>query len=496
MFSLLKIDKLVIKAFFGPFFLSFAIVLFILLIVFMSHYFEDLAGKDLGWGIYAKLFGYFALVITPQALPLAVLLAALMSFGDLGENYEITAVKSAGIPLTRLLIPMGCFAVLITIGAYLFNNYIAPEANLKAFSLMYDVRQKKPTLEFKEGGFYNDLPDYKIRVERKGRQENDSTVYGVMIYDHTSQRGNSDLILADTGKMYTILDNNYLVMELRRGNKFSEYSGQNTGKKEFVRDEFLDARFVFSLASLGMNETPEELFKSHKIMKRVHELGFIADSLDKQSLIQAHNLAESTKPYFDYQFAADRAKYFFSPQDSVPNDYLQYRKNLTRADYGLIYERAISKTQNLKSLGTTNKDRIGYLTRESKSFRVEQHKRFSTSIACFIMFLIGAPLGSIIRKGGLGVPVLISIIFFLLYYFISITGEKYGREGVTPLIVGAWAADAILLFFGLLFLMQARVDSRLFDADAYLVWLNRHLPWLMAKLLGPNPVSQKPAQTL
>jgi lipopolysaccharide export system permease protein len=473
MLRLTKIDKLVIKAFLGPFFLSFAIVLFILLIVFMSHYFEDLAGKDLGWEIYAKLFGYFALVITPQALPLAVLLAALMSFGNLGENYEITAVKSAGIPLTRLLVPMGLFAVLITVGAYLFNNYIAPEANLKAFSLMYDVRQKKPTLEFKEGGFYNDLPDYKIRIERKGRQQNDSMVYGVMIYDHTSQRGNTDLILADTGKMYTIMDNNYLVMELRRGNKFSEFSSSGSNKKEFVRDEFLDAKFVFSLASLGLNETPEELFKSHKIMKRVHELAFIADSLADQSRKLALNLAESTKPYFDYQFAVDRPKYPQSAQDSVPTDYLQYRPNLLRGDYAMVFERAVSKVQNLKSLGLTNKDRIGFHARESKSFRVEQHKRFTTSIACFIMFLIGAPLGSIIRKGGLGVPVLISIIFFLLYYFISITGEKYAREGITPLIPGTWAADTILLGFGVLFLLQARVDSRLFDADAYLVWFGQ-----------------------
>ncbi|MCU0449679.1 MAG: LptF/LptG family permease [Bernardetiaceae bacterium] len=282
-----KVDKLVVKAFLGPFFLSFAIVLFILLIVFMSHYFEDLAGKDLGWEVYAQLFGFFALVITPQALPLAVLLAALMSFGNLGENYEITAVKSAGVPLTRLLIPMGIFAVLITGGAFLFNNYIAPRANLEAYSLMYDVRQKKPTLEFKEGGFYNDLPDYKIRIERKGRQANDSTVYGV--------------IVADTGKMYTIYDNNFLVMDLTSGTKFSEYNSQGTGKKEFVRDEFRHAKFVFSLASLGLQQTPQQLFEGHKIMKRVDQLAKIADSLEGQQRQHHDNLAQvrtgpSTRP--------------------------------------------------------------------------------------------------------------------------------------------------------------------------------------------------------
>jgi lipopolysaccharide export system permease protein len=478
-----KVDKLVVKAFLGPFFLSFAIVLFILLIVFMSHYFEDLAGKDLGWEVYAQLFGFFALVITPQALPLAVLLAALMSFGNLGENYEITAVKSAGVPLTRLLIPMGIFAVLITGGAFLFNNYIAPRANLEAYSLMYDVRQKKPTLEFKEGGFYNDLPDYKIRIERKGRQANDSTVYGVMIYDHSQHRGNTDLIVADTGKMYTIYDNNFLVMDLTSGTKFSEYNSQGTGKKEFVRDEFRHAKFVFSLASLGLQQTPQQLFEGHKIMKRVDQLAKIADSLEGQQRQHHDNLAQVSKPYFDYMFAADRAKHPASAQDSVPLDYFKYRPHVIKGDYDIIFDRAISKNQNLKSLAATAKDRVGYYSREAKSFRVEQHKRFTMSIACFIMFLIGAPLGSIIRKGGLGVPVLVSIIFFLLYYFISITGEKYAREGVTPLIVGAWAADFVLVLFGLLFYFQARIDSRLFDTDAYLVVFNRL--WQRLRSLRP-----------
>ncbi|MCU0449678.1 MAG: LptF/LptG family permease [Bernardetiaceae bacterium] len=167
----------------------------------------------------------------------------------------------------------------------------------------------------------------------------------------------------------------------------------------------------------------------------------------------------------------------------MPLDYFKYRPHVIKGDYDIIFDRAISKNQNLKSLAATAKDRVGYYSREAKSFRVEQHKRFTMSIACFIMFLIGAPLGSIIRKGGLGVPVLVSIIFFLLYYFISITGEKYAREGVTPLIVGAWAADFVLVLFGLLFYFQARIDSRLFDTDAYLVVFNRL--WQRLRSLRP-----------
>lgn len=468
-----KIDKLVSKAFFAPLLLNFAIVLFVLLVVFMSHYFEDLAGKDLGADVYLKLFFYFGLVLTPQALPLAVLLSTLMSFGNLGEHFEITAVKSAGIPLTRLLMPMGFYALLITGGAFMFNNYVVPFGNLKAFRLIYDVKQTKPTLEFKEGGFYNDLPDYKIRIERKGRGKNDSTVYGVMIYDHSQQRGNTDLILADSGKMYTMLDNNYLVMELKSGHRFSEYGSPSSGKNEYVRDAFSDAKFVFSLATLGMKETPEDLFRTHKYMKNVSELGFIADSLEQESAKHGQGLVEVTKPYFDYQFSVERPKNPESKTDSASDNFFEYRANLQSGDYEMLFERALNKARNLQSMAGSNRERIAYFAKEGRSFRVEQQHRFTMSVACFIMFLIGAPLGSIIKKGGLGVPVLVSIIFFLIFYFITITGEKYAREGLTNLVLGSWAADMVLLLFGLLFLLQARNDSRLFDTDAYIVAIGR-----------------------
>lgn len=467
-----KIDKLVSKAFYGIFLLSYAVVLFILLTFVMSQYFEDFVGKDLGWEIYAQLFFYFGLVLTPQALPLAVLLASLMAFGNLGEHSEITAVKAAGIPLTRLMLPMGIYAVLITVGAFLFNNHFAPYANLKAYSLMYDVRQKKPALEFKEGGFYTDLPDYRIRIERKGRNA-DSMVYGVMIYDHSKQRGNTDVILADTGKIYTILNNNFLVMELWNGNRFSEYFGQNSDRREFIRDSFRKAKFVFSLSALGMQKTDEELFLSHKIMKNVSELQTVADSLRRELERYQNPLYNDLKPYYDYQFNADRAKYPASPQDSVSVDFLQWKDSVTRSDIDLLFDRAITKTRNIESLANIAQDRITYYDKEERSFRLEQHHRFTMSVACLMMFLIGAPLGAIIKRGGLGVPVLVSIIFFIVFYVINITGGHYAKEGATSVVIGAWIADAILLLFGIWFFRQAQQDSRLFDFDAYLVWFSR-----------------------
>ncbi|MCS7018201.1 MAG: LptF/LptG family permease [Cytophagales bacterium] len=467
-----KVDKLVSKAFYGIFLLSYAVVLFILLTFVMSQYFEDFVGKDLGWEVFAQLFFYFGLVLTPQALPLAVLLASLMAFGNLGENSEITAVKAAGIPLTRLMLPMGVYALLITVGAFLFNNHFAPYANLKAYSLMYDVRQKKPALEFKEGGFYTDLPDYRIRIERKSRST-DSIVYGVMIYDHTKQRGNTDVILADTGKIYTIMDNNFLVMELWNGNRFAEYFGQNTDRKEFVRDHFQKAKFVFSLAALGMQKTDEELFLSHKIMKNVSELEVVADSLNNELQRYQMPLFNDLKPYYDYQFNADRAKYPANEQDSVSTDFMQWKDSVTRSDVDLLFERALTKTRNIESLATIAQERISYYDKEERNFRLEQHHRFTMSVACLMMFLIGAPLGAIIKRGGLGVPVLVSIIFFIIFYVINISGSHYAKEGVTSVITGAWIADVVLLLFGIWFFRQAQKDSRLFDADAYLVWFGR-----------------------
>ncbi|MCS6967861.1 MAG: LptF/LptG family permease [Cytophagales bacterium] len=472
MWRFTKIDKLVSKAFYGIFLLSYGVVLFILLMFVMSQYFEDLVGKDLGWEVYAKLFFYFGLVLTPQALPLAVLLASLMAFGNLGEHSEITAVKAAGIPLTRLMLPMGIYAVLIMLGAFLFNNYFAPYANLKAYSLMYDVRQKKPALEFKEGGFYTDLPDYRIRIERKSRHS-DSLVYGVMIYDHTRQRGNTDVILADSGKIYTIMNNNFLVMELWNGNRFSEYFGQALDHHEFIRDRFEQAKFVFSLAALGMQKTDEELFLSHKIMKNVKELDIVADSLDKEWLNYQRPLFNDLKPYYDYQFQPDREKYRANPKDTVPPHFLHWKDSITTADVDILFERAITKARNIESLASIALERIQYFDKERRNFRLEQHQRFTMSVACLMMFLIGAPLGAIIKRGGLGVPVLVSIIFFIVFYVINISGGQYAKEGATSVVFGAWVADAVLFLFGLWFFRQAQRDSRLFDADAYLVWFNR-----------------------
>jgi lipopolysaccharide export system permease protein len=481
-----KVDKLISKAFFGPFLLTYSIVLFILFTVFISKYFEDLVGKGLGWEVYARLFSYFALVLTPQSLPLAVLLSSLMSFGNLGEHYEITALKSAGISLPRLLIPVAIYALIITFLALLFNNYIVPKANLKAFSLMYDVRQKKPTMDLKEGGFYNGLQNFSIRIERKDK-DGGKGLYGLMIYDHTSNRGNVDVILSDTGTMETINNDAFLVIDLKHGFRFSEKSNLNQNKQEFVRDEFNQAKFVIDMSNLGLQQTPEELFLGNHIMKDIPTLAADADSLEKEASKILSQTSEMIKPYHDFQYSAERQMQSPRAYDSIvklqdfSKSYLKYKDSLSPAEIAMIYDRAISKVQNLQSFSVGNYERAESTWKQSRVFRFEMWSRYTLAVSCFMMFLIGAPLGTIIKKGGLGLPTLISVVFFLLYYAISLTCMRYAHENLMEVTIAAWTSNIVLFVFGLVFLWQARNDSRLFDFDSYLVVLERWKEKFMKK---------------
>lgn len=470
-----KIDKLLTKAFVGPFFLTFSIVIFVLLTVFLSKYFEDMVGKDLGFDVYVQLVWYFALNQTPLALPLVVLLSSLMAFGNLGEHYEITALKSAGISLTRALVPIGFYSLIIMGVAFVVNDKVVPYTNLKAYSLMYDVKQKKPAMTFTEGGFYNGLPGYSIRIEGKrdfGKGK-PSDLYGLMIYDHTAQRGNTTLIMADTAKMYTMHHEKYLVMELGHGRTFNEFKSYNTNKKEFKRDVFDSAKFVFSLESFGLKDTPEELFKANRVMKDMERLARDADSLASEVDTISNRFSKVIKPYYEYLFNQNPVVDSLLKADTVPEDYRQFRKKVTDLDETRVLDKAYSKVGNINSYINSQQKRIDTITRDSRKHWIEWNRKITLSVACFVMFLIGAPLGAIIKKGGLGVPVLISISFFLLFYVTSITGEKYALERVTTITIGCWFSNFLLLLFGLFFLRQARRDSRVLEMDAYSVFFDK-----------------------
>lgn len=468
-----QLDKLILRAFAGPFLLTFAIVEFILLMQYMLKYVEDLVGKDLGFWVIAQLLGYFGLLMIPMSLPLAVLLSSLMTFGNLGEHRELTAIKSAGISLLRILRPVGLVAIILTIGAFLFNNYGVPRAALKAYSLMWDARQAKLALDIREKVFYNGLPGYVLKVGKK--YPDGSSLGDIMIYDHTSGRGNTTVILADSGFMRTLHDGQYLQLSLFRGQAFVDQAdGTVRGAYGgFVRQAFDRNQITFSLASFKLDRTKEELFAEDRMMKDVHELRTTTDSLRRHARKEYARVTTTIDPFYTnirLPITRDGRPY---PRRRAADSLARIAANLKLPAPALHpltlrdVESATNVARNVRSYLGSAQEQLTTLVRQGNVWEVEYWNKFTQALAVFTMFLIGAPLGAIIKKGGLGVPVLLSIVFFILYYVISLTGLKWGREGVMAPAIGMWLSNAILLPIGLFFLFQARRDSSVLEIDLW-----------------------------
>ena len=455
-----KLDKLILKAFAGPFLLTFAVVQFILLTHTLLKYLDDIIGKDLGTGVLLQLLFFFSVLIVPVSLPLAVLLSSLMTYGNLGEHHELTAIKASGIALTRILRPVLLVTIVLAVGAFWFNETIVPRANLKAYSLLWDVRQQKLALDIREGVFYNGIPGYTIKVDKK-TGENGDRLHGVMIYDHTQKSGNATVILADSGRMFTRFGGAYLGLELFNGHTYIEQPDvQNRASATFTRQGFDHNLVTFSLASFDLTQTPEELFSTNRMMLNIPQLHTAADSVQKKMRIEQGQVVRQTNAYFTFlRFdSTGRAANRKVEKLAVPVSRLA-------APSATILQQAGNRANNLRAFASSTAERLDDYARNSALFRIEVYRKYSQSVAVLLMFLIGAPLGAIIKKGGLGVPILVSILFFIIYYVLSIMGEKYGREFVMPVGIGMWMSNLLLLPAGLFFLYQAYNDSGLLEMD-------------------------------
>ncbi len=566
-----KLDKLILGSFLGPFLLTFLVVDFILLIVNMLKYFDEIFGKGLGFWIYAELIGYFVISISPMALPLAVLLSSLMTFGNLGEHFELTAIKSSGISLIRAMRPIGIFAIFLTIFAYWSNNYLVPKVNLKTFSLLYDIRMKSPALDIKEGVFYAGIPNYSIKVNRK---LDDIRLQDIIIYNHAEEQGNLNVTLADSGRMETFFNDSYLKLTLYNGQNYKEARstrGISEPPVEFSRTKFDENVIVFDLDAFQLSRTPEDLWSTNRAIKNIAEIKVGLDSIAtivNDLKFQNFQTAESIYPFFtkdrkltppeeikrrkqrDDEIRRNKIKKETQAKDSLErlkmksdslalgnldslkakdmevtvasssetpkSDSLFQKKLKNRGEKrdssfampkvitsvdtmgtnevkkarrttpltekekalidSIIYQRgylsnamtmALNNSRNLKNTFNGKMSQVEGHEREYRRYEIAWYQKYTQAIACFVMFLIGAPLGSIIKKGGLGLPVLISIIFFILFYMLTITGEKWAKEGVTDPFFGTLFSNLCLLPFGLFFLKQARKDARIFEADFY-----------------------------
>lgn len=428
---------------------------------FLWKYIDDLVGKGLEWHVIAELMFYASASLVSLALPLSVLISSIMTMGSLGEHYELVALRSSGISIGRVMYPLIVFSIAVSGLAFYFSNNLLPIANLKMGTLLYDIRHKKPTMDLRPGIFYKGIDNYAIRVSSKGDDE--VSLYDVMIYDHTENRGNSKVIVADSGRMEFEGDR-YLLLSLYSGTSYEQQENRSRAEKTYphMRSSFQNQTIRFDMSEFSMRRSNEDIFKDNYKMQSLGQLTRNIDTLQM-------NLAERKLNFYENL----QRNFKGLVQDSALQDSagLQYRSALElfpQAQRGKIVEAALNMARSTRSYTISAKDDVKARTVRVNRYWIEVHRKFTLSIACLILFFIGAPLGAIIRKGGLGMPTVFSIIFFLIYYLLSITGEKFAKEGVWTVMEGMWLSSAILFPIGLFLTWKATTGSKLFEWESYI----------------------------
>lgn len=453
-----KLDWFILRTFLGPFVVTFAVVVFILENQFLLRYIEDFMGRDIEWYNFVELLFYFSLNMVPMAMPLGILVSSLITFGNLGEHRELTAIKASGISLTRIIRPVMIMVIGLAIGLFFFNNNVLPWANLQGFSLLYDLRNKKPALDFKEGRFYDGLEGYKIRVGKK--DEDGQLLKDLLIYDHSGERGNLKLTTAKEGKMYSIMNERYLVLDLFDGNNYSEQPKRlNPSVSEYTRTAFDRSKVIFSLAGFDLSRTDQDLFKGNKVMKNLLQLKTDMDSMNAEISTIAGRLPDMTNTYYLYLFKED--------SNSLSTKQVQhFREKLHTVNSEKkedVLRFALNQSRNAASLMRSMDDRILGIHKTINNHGVEFWRKFAMPVTCLVFFLIGAPIGAIVKKGGLGVPIIVSILFFVIYYIINMMGERWGKEDVIHPAIGMWLANFSLVWVAGYFTRQAWLDANLFN---------------------------------
>ncbi len=456
-----------LKSYLGPFVFTFFIALFILLLQFLWKYIDDLVGKGLEWYIIAKLMFYASSTFVPLALPLAILLSSLMTFGNMGEHYELVAMKAAGISLRKAMKPLIILSFMLSIAAFLFSNYVLPVANLKFGSLLYDVRQQKLAFNISEGIYYHGLEGFVIRVGKKAKDN--KTIYDVKIYNHSKNQGNVTVTTAERGTMNLSGDHKNLIFTLYDGNTYNDVTNVARYRitRPFEATSFKKQILNFDLSQFQLNRTNEELFKTHYSMLNIQQLNHSIDSLSNKHIASKDRYLNNFLKKYSYigdTFAIIPVVNSSVRLDSIEmpilsNFEIGNRKEILNA----ALRSARSAKENILAFNKELKTRKQIITKHE----VVWHQKFKLSIACFIFFFIGAPLGAIIRKGGLGLPVVVSIIFFVLYHIISMTGEKAAKTGEWNVEFGLWLSTLVVLPLGLFLTYKATTDAQLMDTESW-----------------------------
>jgi lipopolysaccharide export system permease protein len=461
-----KLDKLIIKAFIGPFIATFFITLLVLVMQFFWLYIDDFVGKGLGAGIILEFIWYQGAVLVPLALPLAILLSSLMTFGNLGESFELVAIKASGISLLRFMRPLFIITIFICGIAFMFSNYMIPVANLKSRTLLADIVYAKPAFDLKEGVFYDKIPNFAIKIGKK--EENDSVIRDVIVYEQ-SNPVQDNFIIAKSGVMRVTKDKRYLEFNLRDGWRYQERAENvYSPNTEYVRLGFKEYKKQFDLSTFEFNRTPDSANKNNERVLSMRQLDKAIDSLTKENHGIKDQLEKNMYTTLNFTKYIDTA---WSIKPGADTGARAKAKTFSEwlpdsARFNLI-QRANGQANSLKSTYDMHAVNLKGKERILRKYKIEWHRKIALSLACLVLFLIGAPLGSIIRKGGLGTPLIFAIIFFMVFYFSSTTGEKFAKENTLSPFAGMWLATFVLVPIGLFLTYKAMRDSQLFNKEAY-----------------------------
>jgi lipopolysaccharide export system permease protein len=447
---------------------------------FLWKYIDDLMGKGLELSIILEMLFYVSASLIPLALPIAILFSSIMTFGNLAENNELTALKSAGISLIKVMRPMLVFVFILSLSAFYFTNYILPIANLKWHAIYWDILDTKPEFMLKEGIFYKEIEGYQIKVDKKNDDEGNLT--GVLIYDFTSN-GDRRIIRAKQGQMLRSDNKNYMFLQLVSGVIYEKVPGKKFDKinVDYQKSFFVDAVIKFNMSGFDLEKSNEEMYKQDFEMMNFVQLGSALDSLEKlndtldlQFAETLHNkvLVLNDKFIADPTFA-DSLQVNQSQQTKI--DTIIALDSLHNSELNAARMDAQNEIRNTKEMIYHQKLLEEQREYSIDEYRVAWHKKFTLSFAIVILFFIGAPLGAIIKKGGLGAPLVFATLFFILYYILTIAGENMVDSEVMVPWKGLWLSSFILAPLGAFLTYKAVNDSALFDRDVYKRWFNRIL---------------------
>ncbi|MBQ8501995.1 MAG: LptF/LptG family permease [Bacteroides sp.] len=476
MLRIKKLDIFILKSFCMLFAGTFFICLFIFMMQFLWRYVDEMVGKGLEMTVLAQFFFYSALTLVPMALPLAVLLAALITFGNFGERFELLAMKAAGISLLRIMQPLVFFICFVCCISFYFQNVVGPIAQTKLWTLLFSMKQKSPEVDIPEGVFYDEIDGYNLYVKHKNRET--GMLYDVLIYNFDKGFENAQIIKADSGRLEMTADKQHLYLHLYSGEQFENLKEQSMSKKNvpYRREEFREKHALIEFDS-DFNMMDESFMGSSHRSKDMAVLQADIDSIatrnDSIGRTYYREAMSGTYKVTVNLNKADTAKVAEARAVGVNLDSLFQASTLSQKQK--VLNNAFSRAEGARGDWSFKSFNITQSDRNLRLHKTAWHEKITLSLACLIFFFIGAPLGGIIRKGGLGMPVIISVLIFIIYYIINQTGYKMARDGKWIVWMGMWTSTAILAPIGGFLTYKSNNDSVVLNMDLYLSWFKKLL---------------------